>query len=463
MRVALLRSVLASAPRRTASAAMSALSTSGPPSSAAEKSTSGGAKKERKLPKPPSPPAPSSAAASPPPAAASPLQPPQAAPAFSPTADAAAPQKKPPRRRNKKKKQGGGTTGAGGQPSWAFAGGQRSRKRDSYGIVLWVPSAPGSPPAAAHADADGGAAANITQARANSASTQWWFVLQESVSQAAGDLKLDPLRGKLEGAESPAEAAARETYEESMACLDIDPASLGDLFDRQNLFHVRASLEDKGEAAHGSSSSGSGSGTTAVIGAATGKPPLVEQLEAAFAHNRALLARDPALCTTLGIEVKETLALRGLCWSEIVSFALPTRVEVADGAADGRPRLAKQVVNMLKDQGLAWSRESRPAAAGALPIDLSCLPEIRLRPTTTPHGLQTLGNRPGGTGRGLMRRAGPTRRGYFRELSTIASIQPTIKLPTAKLETQVQRRRRACLLLPGRPWPPCFCGAARPT
>lgn len=321
----------------------------------------------------------------------------------------------------------------------ALKGGQKKRVNDSYGVVLWV--------------------AGSEAAQQGRPSPDWWFVLQESISRGVGDLKLDPLRGKLEDGESPAQAAARETFEESMACLDLEPASLGDIFDRQKLFHVRASLvgeggavsveqtanegKDKGEGyQHGSESARpplvpAAKGDMSTAAGTNDKPQLVTMLEQAFAQNRVVLQRDAALSATLGIEVEETSALRGLHWRDVVSFSVPTKVELQERAKAGQPRLAKQVQNMLRDQALAWSKGVRPEEPGLLPIDLSSLPEISLTPSTTPHGLRTLGNRPAGLSRAITRRVNSPRRGYFRELSTMTSIRPDFNVPTGKILRQV--------------------------
>jgi len=274
-------------------------------------------------------------------------------------------------------------------------------------------------------------------------SPDWWCVLQESISCGAGDLKLDPLRGKLEDGESPAQAAARETFEESMACLDLEPASLGDMFDRQKLFHVRASLIGDGDVgrveqtATEGKDDGEGQHHGSTAAGKKDKPQLIAMLEEAFAQNRAVLQRDAALSITLGIEVEETSALRGLHWRDVVSFSLPTKIELQERAEADRPRLAKQVQNMLRDQALAWSKGGRPEEPGVLPIDLSSLPEISLTPSTTPHGLRTLGNRSAGLSRAVTRRVNSPRRGHFRELSTMTDIRPDFPVPTRKILRQV--------------------------
>ena len=49
--------------------------------------------------------------------------------------------------------------------------------------------------------------------------------LQVSISARFGDFKIDPYRGHVEGHESDEEAAARETFEESLHLIDLRPAA----------------------------------------------------------------------------------------------------------------------------------------------------------------------------------------------------------------------------------------------
>lgn len=272
-------------------------------------------------------------------------------------------------------------------------------ERVSYGTMVW-----------------------IADRRFPQPSPHWWLLLQQSVSAKRGDVKVDPLRGKQGPGETPQDTAARETWEESLTALFLEPRSLGRLFGPDaTIFHVVAepAEDDPMFAQLEAASPEAGAADMVQLTAATqqlalapqsygritvpaGAPPLVTQIVADSINNLRFLEQHPEVHRS--IDRSETDGVAVLNWAEVMSVTETGEYLVEKEPTTHHPRIAKQVVGILRDVALRLGTIQAPIAPGLLSkvaLDMRSLPHLKLRRTRPMPALYTWTNREQRTGVGV--------------------------------------------------------------